>query len=129
MTDFFDDLERELRRAHRRDTESHARSRVFDLRRLPGLPAAGLRALVALAVIVAVVAVVLAVGRVSDVERPAAPRPQPNANGDTPPVPTPREAAAWIDSRRPPWRREAGRAQRRSGRQPVGAAVRQLVPR
>ena len=29
MTDFFDDLERELRRAHRRDTESHARSRVF----------------------------------------------------------------------------------------------------
>ena len=35
MTDFFDDLERELRRAHRRDIESHARSRVFDLRRLP----------------------------------------------------------------------------------------------
>ena len=38
MTDFFDDLEYELRRAHRRDTERHARSRVFDLRRLPGLP-------------------------------------------------------------------------------------------
>ena len=38
MTDFFDDLERELRRAHRRDTERHARSRVFDLRRLSASP-------------------------------------------------------------------------------------------
>ena len=81
MTDFFDDLERELRRAHRRDTERHARSRVFDLRRLPGLPATGLRTLVALAVVVALVAVVLAVVRKSDVERlaarrsPARPRP------------------------------------------------------
>ena len=65
MTDFFDDLERELRRAHRRDTERHARSRVFDLRRLPGLPAAGRRTLVALAVVVALVAVVLAVARES----------------------------------------------------------------
>ena len=74
MTDFFDDLERELRRAHRRDTESHARSRVFDLRRrLPGLPATGLPALVALAVVVALVAVVVTVARESDVERPAAP--------------------------------------------------------
>ena len=72
MTDFFDDLERELRRAHRRDTERHARSRLFDLRRLPGLPAAGLRTLVALAVVLALVAVVLAVGRKSDVKRPAA---------------------------------------------------------
>ena len=36
MTDFFDDLERELRRAHRRDSERHPSSRVFDLRqRLP----------------------------------------------------------------------------------------------
>ena len=77
MTDFFDDLERELRRAHRRDTERHARSRVFDRRRLPGLPAAGLRTLVALAVVVALVAVVLTVGRESDVERPAAPPPSP----------------------------------------------------
>ncbi len=78
MTDFFDDLERELRRAHRRDTERHARSRVFDRRRLPGLPAAGLQTLVALAVVVAVVAVVLAVGRESDVERlAAAPQPSP----------------------------------------------------
>ena len=75
MTDFFADLERELRRAHRRDTERSARSRVFDLRRLAGLPAAGLRTLVALAVVVAVVAVVLTVGRESDVERPAAPPP------------------------------------------------------
>ena len=74
MTDFFDDLERELRRAHRRDTESHARSRVFDLRRLlPVLPATGLPALVALAVVVALVAVVVTVARESDVERPAAP--------------------------------------------------------
>ena len=76
MTDFFDDLERELRRAHRRDTESHARSRVFDRRRLPGLPATGLPALVALAVVVALVAVVVTVvtvARESDVERPAAP--------------------------------------------------------
>jgi hypothetical protein len=73
MTDFFDDLERELRRAHRRDTESHARSRVFDRRRLPGLPATGLPALVALAVVVALVAVVVTVARESDVERPAVP--------------------------------------------------------
>jgi hypothetical protein len=74
MTDFFDDLERELRRAHRRDTESHARSRVFDLRRLlPVLPATGLPALVALAVVVALVAVVVTVARESDVERSAAP--------------------------------------------------------
>ena len=73
MTDFFDDLERELRRAHRRDTESHARSRVFDRRRLPGLPATGGRILVALAVVVALVTVVVTVARESDVERPAAP--------------------------------------------------------
>ena len=73
MTDFFDDLERELRRAHRRDTASHARSRVFDRRRLPGLPATGRRTLVALAVVVALVAVVVTVARESDVERPAAP--------------------------------------------------------
>ena len=73
MTDFFDDLERELRRAHRRDTESHARSRVFDRRRLPGLPATGRRTLVALAVVVALVAVVVTVARESDVERPVAP--------------------------------------------------------
>ena len=73
MTDFFDGLERELRRAHRRDTESHARSRVFDLRRLPGLPATGLPVLVALAVVVALVAVVVTVARESDVERPAGP--------------------------------------------------------
>ena len=74
MTDFFDDLERELRRAHRRDSESHPRSRVFDLRRrLAVLPATGLPALVALAVVVALVAVVVTVARESDVERPAAP--------------------------------------------------------
>jgi hypothetical protein len=75
MTDFFADLERELRRAHRRDSESHARSRrVFDLRRrLPVLPATGLPALVALAVVAAVVAVVVTVARESDVERPVAP--------------------------------------------------------
>src|SRR5215217_5432998 len=73
MTDFFDNLERELRRAHRRDSESHARSRVFDRRRLPGLPATGLPALVALAVVVALVAIVVTVARESDVERPAVP--------------------------------------------------------
>jgi hypothetical protein len=73
MTDFFDDLERELRRAHRRDTESHARSRVFVRRRLPGLLATGRRTLVALAVVAALVAVVVTVTRESDVERPAAP--------------------------------------------------------
>ena len=74
MTDFFADLERELRRAHRRDSERHASSRVFDLRRLlPVLPATGLPALVALAVVVALVAVVVTVARESDVERPAAP--------------------------------------------------------
>ena len=38
------------------------------------------RPLVALAAVLALVAVVLAVARVSDVERSAAPRPQPNAN-------------------------------------------------
>ena len=70
MTDFFDDLERELRRAH---GESHARSRVFHRRRLPGIRVAGRRALVALAVVVALVAVVVTVARESDVERPAAP--------------------------------------------------------
>jgi hypothetical protein len=74
MTDFFDDLERELRRAHRRDSERHPSSRVFDLRRLlPVLPATGLPVLVALAVVVALVAVVVTVARESDVERPAAP--------------------------------------------------------
>ena len=73
MTDFFADLERELRRAHRRDTESMRAPRVFDRRRLPGLLAAGRRALVALAVVVALVAVVVTVARESDVERPAAP--------------------------------------------------------
>src|SRR5688500_12561380 len=74
MTDFFADLDRELRRAHRRDSERHASSRVFDLRRLlPVLPATGLPALVALAVVVALVAVVVTVARESDVERPAAP--------------------------------------------------------
>ena len=49
-------------------------------RRLPGLPAAGLRTLVALAVVVAIVAVVLAVGRKSGVERPTAAPP----HGPTP---------------------------------------------
>ena len=73
MTDFFADLERELRQAHRRDTERHARSRVFDLRRLPRIRVAGRRTLVALAVVVALVAVVVTVARESDVERPAAP--------------------------------------------------------
>jgi hypothetical protein len=74
MTDFFADLERELRRAHRRDTESHPRSRVFDLRRrLPVLTATGLPALVALAVVVTLVAVVVTAARESDVERQAAP--------------------------------------------------------
>jgi hypothetical protein len=77
MTDFFDDLERELRRAHRRDTESHARSRVFDRRRLAGLPATGGRTLVALAVVVALVALVVTVARESDVERQAASQPAP----------------------------------------------------
>ena len=77
MTDFFDDLERELRRAHRRDTARPARSRVFDRRRLPRLPATGPRTLVALAVVAALVAVVLAVVRKSDVERQAAPQPAP----------------------------------------------------
>jgi hypothetical protein len=72
MTDFFADLERELRRAHRRDTERSARSRLFDRLRLPGLAAAGRRTLVALAVVAALVAVVLAVEQKSDVERPAA---------------------------------------------------------
>jgi hypothetical protein len=74
MTDFFADLERELRRAHRRDSEGHPSSRVFDLRRrLPARPATGLPALVALAVVVALVAVVVTVARESDVERSAAP--------------------------------------------------------
>jgi len=72
MTDFFADLDRELRRAHRRDTERSARSRLFDRLRLPGLAAAGRRTLVALAVVAALVAVVVPVARESDVERPAA---------------------------------------------------------
>src|SRR5688500_4001565 len=71
MTDFFDDLEGELRRAHRRDTASHARSGVFVRQRLPGLLATGRRTLVALAVVAALVAVVVTVARESDVERPA----------------------------------------------------------
>ena len=73
MTDFFDDLERELRRAHRRDIERHASSRVFDLRRLPGIRVAGRRTLVALAVVAALVAVVMTVARESDDDRAAAP--------------------------------------------------------
>ena len=72
MTDFFDDLEGELRRAHRRDSERHPSSRVLR-RLLPVLPATGLPVAVALAVVVALVAVVLTVARESDVERPAAP--------------------------------------------------------
>jgi hypothetical protein len=45
MTDFFADLERELRRAHRRDSERHPSSGVFELRRLlPVRPATGLPA-------------------------------------------------------------------------------------
>ena len=72
MTDYFADLERELRRAHRRDTERSARSRLFDRLRLPGLAVAGRRTLGALAVVAALVAVVLAVEQKSDVERPAA---------------------------------------------------------
>ena len=77
MTDFFDELERELRRAHRRDIERHARSHRFDRRWLSGLRVAGRGALVALAVLVVLVAVVLAVARTSDVERPALPPPPP----------------------------------------------------
>jgi hypothetical protein len=72
MTDFFDDLERELRRAHRRDTERSVLSRVFVRWRLSGLRVAGLRPVVALAVVVALVAVVLAIARESDVEPPPA---------------------------------------------------------
>jgi hypothetical protein len=72
MTDFFDDLERELRRAHRRDTARHARSRGFVRRRLPGVPAPDRLTLVALAAAAAVawlVAGVLTVARYLDVER------------------------------------------------------------
>ena len=54
--------------------------------------------LAALAVILALVAVVLAVAWESDLERSAAPRPQPNANQDT--VPTPPRSAAFSGSRR-----------------------------
>jgi hypothetical protein len=82
VTDFFDELERELRRAHRRDIERHARSRRFDRRRLPGVPAIGRGALAALAVLVVLVAVVLAVARTWEVERPALsppPLPRPTA--------------------------------------------------
>jgi hypothetical protein len=79
MTDFFDELERELRWAYRRDTGRHARSRLPVGRRLPGLPATGLRTLAALALVVALVAVVLSVARNSDVERHAAPRPATGA--------------------------------------------------
>jgi hypothetical protein len=74
MTDFFDDLERELRWAHRRDTARHARSRGFVRRRLPGLPAPDRLTLVALAMAAAVawlVAGVLTVARHLDVERQA----------------------------------------------------------
>jgi hypothetical protein len=78
MTDFFDDLERELRRAHRRDTEREARSGVFDRWRPPAFPAPGPRTLVALAAVAWLVAVVLVVGRNSDAERQsAAPQPSP----------------------------------------------------
>src|SRR5688500_14802320 len=72
MTDFFADLEGELRRAHRRDSERHPSSRVLR-RLLPVLPATVLPVAVALAVVVALVAVVLTVAREPDVERPAAP--------------------------------------------------------
>ena len=77
MTDFFADLEQELRRAHRRDSASHARSGVFVRRRLSGLAAAGVRPLVAVAVVAAIVAAVLAVALESDVEREAAAPPSP----------------------------------------------------
>src|SRR5688500_303502 len=72
MTDFFADLEGELRRAHRRDSERHPSSRVLR-RLLPVLPATVLPVAVALAVVAALVAVVLTAARESDVERPAAP--------------------------------------------------------
>lgn len=78
MTDFFDELERELRRAHRRDIQRHARSRGFDRRWLPGLPAVARGTLVALAVVVALIVIVLAFARESDVEQPVAPPPQPS---------------------------------------------------
>ena len=72
MTDFFDDLELELRGAHRRDTARHARSRGFVRRRLPVLPAPDRATLVALASVAAfawLVAGVLTVARYLDVGR------------------------------------------------------------
>ena len=54
-------------------------------------PATLARVAAGAAIIVALVAAVLTVAWESDVERPAAPRPQPNANADTPPVWTPQE--------------------------------------
>ena len=84
MTDFFDDLERELRRAHRRDTASRARSRLFDRRRLPSVPARRLLSVpLAAAAAVGVVVVVLAVlGAIdnNDADR----RPQPVGTVPTP---------------------------------------------
>ena len=79
MTDFFADLEQELRRAHRRDAGAHGLSRLR--------PQAALKPLLSLAVVAALVAVVVAVSRDPDTERTAAPPPQ------TAPAPAPEDCA------------------------------------
>jgi hypothetical protein len=95
MTDFFDDLERELRRAHRRDIERHARSRLFDRRRLPSVPArrllsVPLAAAAAAGVVVVVLAVLGAIDK-NDADR----RPQPVGT-----VPAPRMEVVATDAER-----------------------------
>jgi hypothetical protein len=95
MTDFFDDLERELRRAHRRDTASRARSRLFDRRRLPSVPARRLLSVpLAAAAAVGLVVVVLAVLGAID-KNDADRRPQPVGT-----VPAPRMEVVVTDVER-----------------------------
>jgi hypothetical protein len=75
MTDFFADLEHELRRAHRRDTTE--RRPLIRPRVAPGI----LRAVVAAALVVVVLAAVAALTQESDIERSAGPPPTPTPAG------------------------------------------------
>jgi hypothetical protein len=90
--DFISGLQADLVEAMDRYERRSPRGRLA-AGRYPQLlrPATLARVAAGAAIIVALVAAVLTVAWESDVERPAAPRPQPTANADTPPVWTPQE--------------------------------------
>ena len=84
---YLDRLRAELERVAAIEDRRERRPALGRLRPALGRLRPSPQTLVALAVVLVLVAVVVAVAWESDVERPAAPRPQPNANQDT--VPTP----------------------------------------